>query len=162
MAYLIGIDIGTSGTKTVLFNEKGEALSQSVFEYGMKQLKPGWAEQSPEDWWKAVCTTVPDVLNKAESRKKKFRIGLSDKCTPCDVGQGRTRNSGFHHLVRQPKRQRMPRDYGESDLRQIDGYYLQSGFNRFYRIKLLWVRNNEPWNYENEKSFFPKTISATS
>ncbi len=65
MAYLLGIDIGTSGTKTVLFDEKGNGLASYTGEYGMQQPKNGWAEQHPEDWWEAVVDGIRAVLGKS-------------------------------------------------------------------------------------------------
>lgn len=66
MAYLLGIDIGTSGTKTALFNEQGEALASYTGEYGMAQPKNGWAEQDPQDWWEAVVDGIRAVLGKSQ------------------------------------------------------------------------------------------------
>ena len=54
MTYLIGIDIGTSGTKTVLFDIEGNMVSSALKEYPMYQPNIGWAEQNPEDWWDAT------------------------------------------------------------------------------------------------------------
>ena len=65
MAYLLGIDIGTSGTKTVLFDEKGNGLASYTGEYGMQQPKNGWAEQHPQDWWEAVVDGIRAVLGKS-------------------------------------------------------------------------------------------------
>jgi len=65
MAYLLGIDIGTSGTKTVLFDENGHGLASYTGEYGMLQPQNGWAEQNPEDWWQAVVDGIKAVLAKA-------------------------------------------------------------------------------------------------
>ena len=45
MAYVIGVDCGTSGTKTVLFDEKGTVISSVTIEYPMYQPKNGYAEQ---------------------------------------------------------------------------------------------------------------------
>ena len=61
MRYLIGIDIGTSGTKTVLFDENGNNVRQMTVEYPMSQPKNGWAEQDPEDWYNAVLKTLKYV-----------------------------------------------------------------------------------------------------
>ena len=47
MRYLIGIDIGTSATKTVLFNEKCEVVASASQEYPLYQPQNGWAEQPP-------------------------------------------------------------------------------------------------------------------
>ena len=47
MNYLIGVDLGTSGTKTVLFDTEGTVISSATVEYPMYQPKNGWAEQAP-------------------------------------------------------------------------------------------------------------------
>ena len=65
MDYLIGVDIGTSGTKTVLFDRKGKSLASSAMEYPMYQPQNGWAEQDPNDWWDAVRGTINEVLQKS-------------------------------------------------------------------------------------------------
>jgi len=62
MKYLIGIDLGTSGTKTVLFNEDGEVISSATEEYPLYQPNNGWAEQDPGDWWNACITALKRVL----------------------------------------------------------------------------------------------------
>ena len=62
MNYVIGIDIGTSGTKSVLFDEKGGVIASSMAEYPMYQPQNGWAEQKPDDWWNAVVYTVYDII----------------------------------------------------------------------------------------------------
>ncbi len=60
--YLLGIDLGTSGTKTVLFNEGGEAVASATVEYPLYQPHNGWAEQAPEDWWNAAVVTLGKVV----------------------------------------------------------------------------------------------------
>lgn len=61
MKYLIGIDIGTSGTKTVLFDLDGNIIKSKTAEYQIYQPCNGWAEQNPEDWWNAVRETLEYV-----------------------------------------------------------------------------------------------------
>ena len=74
--YLIGIDIGTSGTKTVLFDERGKTIVSSTAEYPMFQPQNGWAEQNPEDWWNAVRETLRVVTAKVDGREI-AGVGLS-------------------------------------------------------------------------------------
>lgn len=76
MAYLIGIDIGTSGTKTVLFDEAGTTIASALREYPMSQPANGWAEQDPELWWNAVCETLKQVTAGIDASEIKG-IGLS-------------------------------------------------------------------------------------
>ena len=63
MSYLLGIDIGTSATKSVLFNKDGKTIASASYEYPLYQPHPGWAEQDPADWWDAVCFTCKKILN---------------------------------------------------------------------------------------------------
>ena len=53
--YLIGVDLGTSGTKTVLFDVDGNVVASKTIEYPLYQEKNGWAEQDPLDWWNAAA-----------------------------------------------------------------------------------------------------------
>ena len=75
---LLGIDIGTSGTKTLLIDEDGKVLATASAEYPLSTPKPGWAEQDPEDWWAAVQTTVRAVFAKSGLDAGQVRgVGLS-------------------------------------------------------------------------------------
>lgn len=58
MKYYLGIDLGTTGTKTLLFNEKGEVLGKGYKGYGLITPEANIYEQSPEAWYDAVIETV--------------------------------------------------------------------------------------------------------
>ena len=77
MRYLIGVDIGTSGTKTVLFDEYGNKIRSKTVEYPMYQPKNGWAEQDPELWWNAVCETLKQVTAGIDASEIKG-VGLTN------------------------------------------------------------------------------------
>ncbi len=78
MSLLLGIDIGTSGTKTILIDEKGNLIGSALYEYPMYQDRIGWAEQEPEDWWQAVCRTVNEVIRKNSINPSDIKgIGLT-------------------------------------------------------------------------------------
>ena len=63
--YLIGVDLGTSGTKTVLFDTEGRTVASATIEYPMYQPQNGWAEQDPADWWNAAKDTIRSVLDQS-------------------------------------------------------------------------------------------------
>lgn len=65
MKYLIGIDIGTTGTKAALFDTEGNMLGDAYQESKLYYPKPGWVEQNPEDFYKSACDTVKEVVRKA-------------------------------------------------------------------------------------------------
>lgn len=78
MNYLMGIDVGTSGTKTVLFDEKGTVIASALREYPLYQPHNGWAEQRPEDWAQAVLDTLKEVMEKSGAEAEEVKsIGLS-------------------------------------------------------------------------------------
>ena len=58
----IGIDLGTSACKLLLVDEGGTVLNEVTKEYPLSFPQPGWSEQAPEDWWKAVMQGVPELL----------------------------------------------------------------------------------------------------
>jgi len=51
---LLGIDIGTSGTKRLLMDREGKIYDRAGREYSIDIPQPVWAEQSPYDWWQAT------------------------------------------------------------------------------------------------------------
>lgn len=78
MRFYLGIDIGTSGTKTLLVDEHGKVHAEAIAEYPLHQPKPGWTEQDPEDWWQATVSTVKSVLRSSKVNPAHVRaIGLS-------------------------------------------------------------------------------------
>jgi xylulokinase len=51
---LIGLDVGTSGVKAVAITHDGEIVAETDESYALSTPQPGWAEQDPEDWWRAA------------------------------------------------------------------------------------------------------------
>ena len=70
MAYIIGVDCGTSGTKTVLFHENGRVIASATAEYPMYQPKNGYAEQNPAHWAAAMWTIVNNLDTKRRKEKR--------------------------------------------------------------------------------------------
>ena len=62
MSVTLGIDIGTSGTKTLAIDDRGAILASAVAEYPCSHPNPGWSEQDPELWWNATVQTLRSVL----------------------------------------------------------------------------------------------------
>jgi xylulokinase len=63
---LLGIDIGTSGTRAVLLDAAGLVVSSATAEHApISSPHPGWAEQDPYNWWSAACRAIPECLARA-------------------------------------------------------------------------------------------------
>ena len=61
--YYIGIDLGTSACKLLLVDEQGQILNEVTKEYPLEFPNPGWSQQKPEDWRKAMMEGVPELLS---------------------------------------------------------------------------------------------------
>ena len=62
----MGVDLGTSGCKVILFDLAGRPVT-SVYEgYPLHQLGNGMVEQNPEDWWEATCSSIRQVMKIAD------------------------------------------------------------------------------------------------
>lgn len=80
MAYLLGIDIGTSGTKALVIDtaRDGSVVSSATATYPLYTPKPLWAEQDPEDWWQAAKDATAAALRGACIQGSEIAgIGLS-------------------------------------------------------------------------------------
>lgn len=144
MNLLIGIDIGTSGTKAVLFDEDGNTLKSHTVEYPMYQPHNGWAEQDPEDWWNATKECL-EVLGTDNVRG----IGLSGQMhglVMLDENCNVLRPSIIWCDQRTSKEcEEITERVGKEKLIEITANPALTGFTA---SKILWVRNNEPEIYE--------------
>jgi xylulokinase len=78
MNYLIGIDVGTSGTKVLLVDGEGNIVARAVEEYPLHTPKPNWAEQDPADWWRATVKAIRRVIADAKVNAAEIKgLGLS-------------------------------------------------------------------------------------
>ncbi len=78
MSVLLGIDIGTSGTKTLAMEADGTILADALQTYPCHVPKPLWSEQDPDDWWQATIKSVRKVMKKAKLKPADVKgIGLS-------------------------------------------------------------------------------------
>ena len=62
---LLGIDLGTTGTKAVLVDDRGAAIASATREHPLSTPRPGWSEQDRESWWRSACEAVRAVTEHA-------------------------------------------------------------------------------------------------
>src|SRR5262245_32591151 len=160
MSTFLGIDIGTSGTKTIAINDRGKILADATAEYPLYHPKPLWSEQDPEDWWKATVTTVRGVIKKAKLKAADVKsIGLS----------GQMHGSVFldkqNRVIRRAllwNDQRTGAECQEIERRaggrkNLIKMVANPALTGFTAPKILWLRNQEPKNFERTaKVLLPK------
>lgn len=150
MNYLIGIDIGTSATKTVLFDEECHVKASASQSYSLSQPQNGWAEQEPGDWYGAVLRTIRDILNKTGVPKTAIKgIGLSGQMhglVMLDEDNTCIRPSIIWCDQRTGMEcKEITEKVGAKRLIEITANPALTGFTA---SKILWVRNHEPENYK--------------
>ena len=150
MRYLLGIDIGTSGTKTVLFDEFMNEKASHTVEYPMYQPQNGWAEQEPEDWYNAVIETIKAVIQKSDINSADIKgIGLSGQMhglVMLDKNNKVLRRSIIWCDQRTENEcGRITELVGAKRLIEITANPALTGFTA---SKIMWVKNNEPHIYE--------------
>ena len=146
MQYLLGVDIGTSGTKTALYNLKGESIVSKVVEYPLYQPQNGWAEQDPADWWNATVIGIQAVLEKSGINPDHIGgVGLSGQMhglVMLDENAKVLRRSIIWADQRTEKEvNEMNQKIGKDKLIKITANPAMTGFTA---AKILWVQNNEP------------------
>jgi xylulokinase len=78
MGFLLGIDIGTSATKVLLCDERGEVIRTASSAHTVMQPRAGWSEQDPAEWWGAVVRAIREVLEEGSVRGEEIAgVGLS-------------------------------------------------------------------------------------
>lgn len=159
MKYLLGVDLGTSGTKTVLFTAEGQTVASKTIEYPLHQPKNGWAEQDPQDWYNAAVNTIKSVLTESG-------IDASDVAGMAISGQ-------MHGLVMLDEQGKVLRPSilwcDARTGKQCDEITERVGKRRLIEInanpalpgftapKILWVREHEPEIYAKcAKILLPK------
>lgn len=150
MVYVIGIDCGTSGTKIVLFDEKGTVIASKTIEYPMYQPKNGYAEQNPADWKDAMIGAIKSVMSQSSVKKENVRgIGISGQMhglVLLDKENNILRNSIIWCDQRTAAEvDDMNRIVGKEKLMQITANPALTGWTA---AKILWVKNHEPEIYE--------------
>jgi xylulokinase len=63
---LIGVDLGTAGTKAAVYDTEGRLLAQAYEESKLHHPRPGWVEQNPDDIYASALRTIRECLEKGD------------------------------------------------------------------------------------------------
>ena len=155
--YYIGIDLGTSAVKLLLVDENGGICNEVTREYPLEFPQPGWSQQAPEDWKKAVLEGIPALLSGFDAGQV------------AGIGCG----GQMHGLVVLDDRDRVIRpailwndgrtaaevDYLNNEVgkEKLSSLTANIAFAGFTAPKLLWMRKNEPEHFAKiAKIMLPK------
>lgn len=149
MEYLIGIDLGTSGTKTVLFDREGSVISSATVEYPLYQEHNGWAEQDPADWWRASVETLNAVITDSKIDPTDIKgVGISGQMHGLVMldsnGEVLRRSIIWCDQRTAAECDEITELVGAKRLIEITANPAMTGFTA---SKILWVRKHQPEIY---------------
>jgi len=157
MNYYIGIDLGTSAMKFLLMDGTGEILNVVSKEYPLEFPAPGWSQQNPEDWKKALFAGIPELLAGFDGSKV-IGIGCGGQMhglVVLDEHDQVIRPAILWNDGRTAKQvDYLNKQIGREKLSELTANIAFAGFTA---PKILWMRENEPENFERiAKIMLPK------
>jgi xylulokinase len=153
--YLLGIDVGTGGTRALIIDSEGRVVSSATEEHEpFASPRIGWAEQDPEDWWRACGSAVGKALDRGKLRADQIAcVGFSGQMHGAVMLDGQdtiVRPALIWCDVRTEKQcEGLSRKIGQERLIQLT---CNPALPNFTLTKFLWVRENEPHNWDRVRS----------
>ena len=157
MKLYIGVDLGTSAVKLLLMDEQGQIKNVVSKEYPLEFPQPGWSQQNPEDWRKAIMEGIPELLTGFRGTDV-AGIGCGGQMHGLVIldendhvirpailwNDGRTAKQVDH----------LNNEIGKERLSELTANIAFAGFTA---PKILWVKENEPENFNKiAKIMLPK------
>jgi len=148
MDVLVGVDVGSSGSKAVAIDIAGRVLGSGSKSYTTRYPKPGWAEQDPEDWYQGACSAIRGCL--AEGGLDGERVAAAAFAGPAHNaailnGKGQVLRPVLHwsDLRSSSQAVRLERESGQQ-IFELSGQRV----NPVWTLpQLLWIREYEPENW---------------
>jgi xylulokinase len=143
-APLVGLDVGTSGVKAVAISARGDVLATAERAYPLSTPRPGWAEQDPEDWWRASQAALgalgvdPAAVGLAGQMHGLVALDGADRVLRPAILWNDQRTG--------PECAEIEERIGFDRLVELTGNRALTGFTA---PKLLWLRRHEPEVYED-------------
>lgn len=151
---LLGIDIGTTGCKSVVFSNEGETLSSSYAEYDISRPHPGYAELDSRQVWNAILSTIADAAShvlESDPVRALSVASLGEAVVPVSSDRqilgpsiliNDSRGNEYVEAIR--------REVSDQECFRITGNAVGEQFGL---TKLMWIREHEPKLYEKTYKF---------
>lgn len=148
--YVIGADAGTSSTRVIVFDDKGQVIGEGRAAYDVLRPKPGWAEQEADWWWEAFQQASREALAEAGIEPERIEaIGITHQrqtIAPLDKNMQPVRAAILWNDMRCAPQAEWTNEHVGAQL-----VYERTGFppSTCSLYKVMWLRDNEPETYEH-------------
>ena len=141
---LLGIDVGTTGTKCSVYNIAGEIVSSSYREYPMLHPQKEWTEQNPDIWWACVCANLKSCFKEVDSSRI---AGIGVSCTNAVCLVDENTNVLYHAIGLHDQRadvqvEWLEKQIGEQRIRELSANNLAKGTCALSSIR--WIIDEHP------------------
>jgi xylulokinase len=147
--YILAHDLGTTGNKATLYDADGVLVGSAFYGYDTEYAHPNWAEQNPEDWWRAVCASTQALLQQTKIRPQDVAAvtfsGQMMGAVPLDRAARPLRNAIIWADQRAvPQERWLGERIDPAEVYRITGHRLSASYSL---CKILWLRDNQPEVY---------------
>ncbi|HYL83990.1 MAG TPA: xylulokinase, partial [Candidatus Angelobacter sp.] len=149
--HLLGIDVGTGGTRAIVIDYGGKLISSATADHQpFATPHIGWAEQAPEDWWRATCVAVRQALASAHLTGKDITsVGFSGQMHGAVLLDERGNVVRPALIWCDVRTEKQCRDLAAAlGLQRLIQLTCNPALPNFTLTKILWVRENEPENWQ--------------
>jgi L-iditol 2-dehydrogenase len=156
--YLLAIDVGTTTTRCLLFDLKGNPIAEAYREPQIYHPQPNWMEADPEDWWHCAVTVIREVIERAQVPRQHILgvglCGLKHALVPIDAnGRSLARAMLWMDQRCQPQAEWMTREHGDLIRECVGGAGTISTTPS--APKLRWIAEHDPDLLRRTKKFLP-------
>lgn len=153
--YILAHDLGTTGNKATLYDREGSLRGSAFYAYDTEYPHTGWAEQNPNDWWRAVCTSTHQLLDRAEIQGSEIACivfsGQMMGAVPLDAN-GHPLRPAIIWMDQRATAQaaQLSEKIDKDRVYQITGHRLSPAYSLH---KILWIRDHQPDIYAATHKF---------
>ncbi|WP_102026648.1 xylulokinase [Salirhabdus sp. Marseille-P4669] len=148
--FLLAHDIGTTGNKATLYDQDGNLIAKTFFAYATYFPKVGWAEQNPEDWWKAVCVSTKKLIDQASIAPAQiasisFSAQMQGVVSVDENGQPLRHAMIWADMRAEQQANQLSETIGFAEIYNITGHRISSSYSG---AKMVWLKEHQPDIYK--------------
>jgi xylulokinase len=148
MAYLLGLDVSTTGAKALIINERGAVIASHTTPHPSHQPSPLWSEQNPADWWAGIVVSIRAVVDQIGDASAIQAVGLTGQMhgLVCLDAANRVLRPAilWNDQRTQAECDEITALIGAEQLIQLTGNRALTGFTA---PKIVWMKHHEPERY---------------
>jgi xylulokinase len=151
---LLGLDVGTTATKALLFDPEGNVRASARASYGLITPQPGWVEQDPEELWRAVVTVLRSIVSQLQPEQQVLALAQSSQggtTVPVDAAGQPTYNAiSWMDGRAQAEYDDLSRQFGGEVISEKTGWPLMAGLPLQH---IRWLRTQQPDTFARSRHF---------